>query len=297
MTAPETRRGHREVPWLRADQGDRPDLRRHGWSRSSARTCSTSSITAPRELEKVEGIGPTRRKKIKDAWNEQRTVREIMTFLFSHGVTHHPRLSHLQDLRRARGGHGAARSLLPGPRHPRHRVPDRGPHRGAAWGWTGTRTCAPARGWSTCSRNSPRKGTVPIPGARWWKRAEQMLGIVGGGGDAGGRVRPARPGGWSSSPGPTGRTWSTLPPCSRRRRSWRRTSRDWRPAPTPARRSTGPRPSPGRRGRSGLDLRPRPGGGDPPGGDGEGDDHHRRARGGQDHPGQRHPADPRAPRS
>lgn len=39
------------------------------------------------ELEKVEGIGPTRRRKIKEAWNEQRTVREIMTFLFSHGVT------------------------------------------------------------------------------------------------------------------------------------------------------------------------------------------------------------------
>ena len=39
------------------------------------------------ELEKVEGIGPGRRRAIKEAWNQQKTVREIMTFLFSHGVT------------------------------------------------------------------------------------------------------------------------------------------------------------------------------------------------------------------
>lgn len=38
-------------------------------------------------LEKVEGIGPGRRRIIKEAWNEQKVVREIMTFLFSHGVT------------------------------------------------------------------------------------------------------------------------------------------------------------------------------------------------------------------
>ena len=38
-------------------------------------------------LEKVDGIGPGRRRVIKEAWNEQKVVREIMTFLFSHGVT------------------------------------------------------------------------------------------------------------------------------------------------------------------------------------------------------------------
>jgi exodeoxyribonuclease V alpha subunit len=38
-------------------------------------------------LEKVEGIGPTRRASIKQAWDEQKAVREIMSFLFSHGVT------------------------------------------------------------------------------------------------------------------------------------------------------------------------------------------------------------------
>lgn len=38
-------------------------------------------------LERIDGIGPMRRKKIKEAWNEQKSVREIMTFLFSHGVS------------------------------------------------------------------------------------------------------------------------------------------------------------------------------------------------------------------
>lgn len=38
-------------------------------------------------LEKVDGIGPMRRANIKAAWDEQKAVREIMTFLFSHGVT------------------------------------------------------------------------------------------------------------------------------------------------------------------------------------------------------------------
>jgi len=37
-------------------------------------------------LEEVEGIGPYRRKKIKDSWNEQRGVRDIMIFLQSNGV-------------------------------------------------------------------------------------------------------------------------------------------------------------------------------------------------------------------
>jgi exodeoxyribonuclease V alpha subunit len=38
-------------------------------------------------LEDVDGIGPARRKKIKDAWIEQRFIREIMVFLHSHGVS------------------------------------------------------------------------------------------------------------------------------------------------------------------------------------------------------------------
>lgn len=38
-------------------------------------------------LEEVSGIGPGRRRKIKDAWTEQRFIREIMVFLHSHGVS------------------------------------------------------------------------------------------------------------------------------------------------------------------------------------------------------------------
>ncbi|HEY6228379.1 MAG TPA: ATP-dependent RecD-like DNA helicase [Verrucomicrobiae bacterium] len=38
-------------------------------------------------LEEVGGIGPGRRRKIKEAWIEQRFIREIMVFLHSHGVS------------------------------------------------------------------------------------------------------------------------------------------------------------------------------------------------------------------
>jgi exodeoxyribonuclease V alpha subunit len=38
-------------------------------------------------LEEIKGIGPTRRRKIKAAWAEQKVVREIMVFLHSHGVS------------------------------------------------------------------------------------------------------------------------------------------------------------------------------------------------------------------
>lgn len=38
-------------------------------------------------LETIDGIGPERRRRIKGAWNEQKSVREIMVFLHSHGVS------------------------------------------------------------------------------------------------------------------------------------------------------------------------------------------------------------------
>ena len=38
-------------------------------------------------LEDVDGIGPKRRKRIKDAWAEQKVIREIMVFLHSNGVS------------------------------------------------------------------------------------------------------------------------------------------------------------------------------------------------------------------
>jgi exodeoxyribonuclease V alpha subunit len=39
------------------------------------------------KLEQVDGIGPKRRKRIKEAWAEQKVIREIMVFLHSHGVS------------------------------------------------------------------------------------------------------------------------------------------------------------------------------------------------------------------
>ena len=39
------------------------------------------------ELQKVDGIGPKRRERIKRAWNEAKQVREIMLFLHGHGVS------------------------------------------------------------------------------------------------------------------------------------------------------------------------------------------------------------------
>jgi exodeoxyribonuclease V alpha subunit len=42
---------------------------------------------ASARLERVEGIGPTRRRRIKAAWAEQKVIREIMLFLHSHGVS------------------------------------------------------------------------------------------------------------------------------------------------------------------------------------------------------------------
>ncbi len=38
-------------------------------------------------LEEVDGIGPKRRQRIKQAWSEQKVIREIMVFLHSHGVS------------------------------------------------------------------------------------------------------------------------------------------------------------------------------------------------------------------
>ena len=40
----------------------------------------------PERLAEVEGIGPVRMARIRDAWEEQRGIREVMVFLQSHGV-------------------------------------------------------------------------------------------------------------------------------------------------------------------------------------------------------------------
>ena len=39
------------------------------------------------ELERVDGIGKLRRQQIKESWKAQKTIREIMSFLFANGVS------------------------------------------------------------------------------------------------------------------------------------------------------------------------------------------------------------------
>ena len=43
--------------------------------------------TASAKLEDIDGIGPKRRKRIKEAWAEQKVIRQIMVFLHSNGVS------------------------------------------------------------------------------------------------------------------------------------------------------------------------------------------------------------------
>jgi exodeoxyribonuclease V alpha subunit len=43
--------------------------------------------TQSARLEELDGIGPKRRKRIKDAWAEQKVIRQIMLFLHSNGVS------------------------------------------------------------------------------------------------------------------------------------------------------------------------------------------------------------------
>ncbi len=43
--------------------------------------------TASARLEEIDGIGPKRRKRIKEAWAEQKVIRTIMVFLHSNGVS------------------------------------------------------------------------------------------------------------------------------------------------------------------------------------------------------------------
>jgi exodeoxyribonuclease V alpha subunit len=45
------------------------------------------SVNNPADLESVDGIGPKRREKIANAWQEGMQIREIMVFLHSHGVS------------------------------------------------------------------------------------------------------------------------------------------------------------------------------------------------------------------
>ena len=80
-------------------------------------------------LEDVDGIGPKRRKRIKEAWAEQKVIRNIMVFLHSNGVSTSRAVRIYKTY-----GEGAIekvqqRPVPPGQGHPRHRFQDRRPDR------------------------------------------------------------------------------------------------------------------------------------------------------------------------
>ena len=104
---------------------------------------------APNSLTKVEGIGPERIKRIRDAWAEQKTVREIMVFLHSHGVSTSRAFRIYKHLRRRGHREGHGRPVPPGPRHPGHRLQDGRPDRRADRHRRPIRSSAPRRASST----------------------------------------------------------------------------------------------------------------------------------------------------
>ena len=105
-------------------------------------------------------------RQIKDAWKEQKTVREIMTFLFSHGVS----TARAFRIYKTYGEEAIATvqhgSLLPGARYPRHRVQDRRPDRGTARGSRRNPTCGPAPEWTYVLLELTNEGHCAYPRER-----------------------------------------------------------------------------------------------------------------------------------
>jgi exodeoxyribonuclease V alpha subunit len=73
-------------------------------------------------LEDIGGIGPKRRKCIKDAWAEQKVIRKIMVFLHSNGVSTSRAVRIYKTYGEGAIERCSGRPLLPGQRHPRHRI-------------------------------------------------------------------------------------------------------------------------------------------------------------------------------
>ena len=81
------RRGHSEVPRLGADPRRRQGHRRAAGA-SLRRGDAGDHRAAPGRLEgKAGGIGPTRARAIRAAWQEQKAIKEVMVFLASHDVS------------------------------------------------------------------------------------------------------------------------------------------------------------------------------------------------------------------
>jgi exodeoxyribonuclease V alpha subunit len=109
-------------------------------------------------LEEVEGIGPARRKRIKEAWAEQKFIRQIMVFLHSHGVS----TSRAVRIYKTYGESAIGTFMGSG-----SRLLIRLPSASVS---PVSRFCAPKPDWGTfCSRRS-MTDTAPCPARAWWKR-------------------------------------------------------------------------------------------------------------------------------
>ena len=87
---------------------------------------------SPGRLREVDGIGPTRAARITAAWADQKMVREIMVFLYQHGVGT-ARAVRIFKTFGADAVQVMSENPLPtGPRHPGHRLPYRRPDRGTS---------------------------------------------------------------------------------------------------------------------------------------------------------------------
>ena len=89
------------------------------------------------ELQSVDGIGPKRRQRIEQAWQEAKQIREIMLFLHSHGVSTQPGSANLQDLWGAGDRKSAEQSVHVGERYLRDRLRDGGSDRAGGWNPSG----------------------------------------------------------------------------------------------------------------------------------------------------------------
>ncbi len=78
--------GHREIPWQRHGEGHRSRLRQEAGEKFGEKIFDIIEQESGR-LEDIDGMGPRRRTRIKEAWAEQKVIRNIMVFLHSNGVS------------------------------------------------------------------------------------------------------------------------------------------------------------------------------------------------------------------
>jgi exodeoxyribonuclease V alpha subunit len=104
---------------------------RRSWSNASVHESSTSSSIPRPGWRRSTASVPKRRQRIKEAWAEQKVIREIMVFLHSHGVSTSRAVRIYKTYGERRHREGPCQPVHPGQGHPWHRLQDRRPDRAA----------------------------------------------------------------------------------------------------------------------------------------------------------------------